>query len=75
MNDSAAVHPQELLQARKSFPPPVVVDVRRHDAFARDPVMVAGAIRGDPHDVETWSASLEPWRRVVVYCTHGHSVG
>jgi len=36
--------------------------------------VIAGAIRRLPEAVDTWSATVEPWRPVVVYCVRGHEV-
>ena len=59
--------------ASTSLPPPAIIDVRRAAAFARDPWMIAGAVRRLP-DLEAWQVTLEPWRTVVVYCAHGGEV-
>jgi rhodanese-related sulfurtransferase len=53
---------------------PIVIDVRRKDAFDADRTLLAGAIRRLPDDVESWGASLPKGRPVVVYCVHGHEV-
>lgn len=54
---------------------PVVVDVRRATAFARDPQVIAGALRRLPDEVADWQAALPAGRRVLVYCAFGHHVG
>ena len=59
--------------ASTSLSPPAIIDVRRAAAFARDPWMIAGAVRRLP-DLEAWQAVLEPWRTIVVYCVHGGDV-
>jgi len=56
------------------FPPITLIDVRRQDAFARDPVVIPGALRRLPEALAEWVADVEPWRPVVVYCVHGHDV-
>jgi len=59
---------------RAAYPPPQVLDVRRAPAFESDPVLIPGAVRCAPEDVEGRAASLEPWRPVVAVCVHGHEV-
>ena len=75
--DAAAtdpISPSELKVSLGAHPPPTLIDVRRPEAFARDPVMIAQAERREPDAVDAWSRELEPWREVVVYCVHGHEV-
>ena len=70
----AFVHPatlREMLAARAAL---TLVDVRRDAAFARDPVVIPGALRRRPEDVAMWGRALPTWRSVVVYCVHGHEV-
>jgi rhodanese-related sulfurtransferase len=68
------ISPQELQKLRRGFPPPIVIDVRRVSDFADDPVVIPGAIRQLPETVAAWSRDLEPWRRIVACCAHGHDV-
>jgi rhodanese-related sulfurtransferase len=70
----AAITPTELSQRLAAFPPPTLVDVRREAAFEQDSSVIRGALRRLPEAVEAWSAVLEPWRPVVVYCVRGHEV-
>ena len=53
---------------------PLVVDVRKPDAFAADPRMIAGALRRTPDAVDAWATGLRSGRSVVAYCVHGHHV-
>jgi rhodanese-related sulfurtransferase len=75
MTLDAAIKPLELQQRLASFPPPVLIDVRRPQAFVDDPTVIPGALRRLPDDVDAWADALEPWRDVVVYCVRGHEVG
>jgi rhodanese-related sulfurtransferase len=54
--------------------PPIVIDVRRRPAFLEATTLLAGALRRDPAQLETWAKSLPPADEVVVYCVHGHEV-
>jgi rhodanese-related sulfurtransferase len=53
---------------------PLVIDVRRAAAFDADNVMLVGAIRRAPEEVDRWRRDLPPGRSVVAYCVHGHEV-
>jgi len=53
---------------------PLIVDVRRPDAFAADPRLIAGALRRPPDTVDAWVTGLRSGRLVVAYCVHGHEV-
>jgi rhodanese-related sulfurtransferase len=53
---------------------PLVLDVRRQDAFETDGRLIIGASRRIPEDVERWQHELPPGRPVVAYCVHGHEV-
>ncbi len=75
MSAPHAVTAHSLSQSLTQFPPPIVVDVRLAESFARDPQMIPGALRRTPDALEAFSREMEPWRAVVVYCVHGHDVG
>lgn len=75
MTTPQAVSPSDLQLLLAGFPPPTLVDVRRAEAFTRDPRVIPGALRRLPETVSAWAGELDPWRRVVVYCVHGHEVG
>lgn len=51
---------------------PLVVDARRPEDYAADPVLVAGAVRAEGEAVNAIAA---PGRAVVVYCVKGAQVG
>jgi len=53
---------------------PLVIDVRKTEAFCAEPVTIPGAIRRDPGALADWSRALPRGRPVVVYCVHGHEV-
>jgi rhodanese-related sulfurtransferase len=53
---------------------PLVLDVRRDDAFTKDANLIIGAVRRSPNDIERWSKELIAGRAVVGYCAHGHEV-
>ena len=53
---------------------PLLVDVRRHEAFSADMRMIAGATWRDPFAIDGWLKFLPRHREVVVYCVHGHEI-
>ena len=53
---------------------PVLLDVRREEAFSQDSGLIIGALRRSPGDVDRWSRDLIAGRPVVAYCVHGHEV-
>ena len=71
------VHPftvAELQAGLASATPPLVLDVRRAPTFQQADELIAGAVWRDPERIDEWSEDLDPARRVVVYCVHGHQV-
>jgi rhodanese-related sulfurtransferase len=53
---------------------PVIVDVRREQAFHASQTRVAGAIWRNHLAACDWSRDLPAGRPMVVYCAHGHNV-
>lgn len=53
---------------------PLVIDVRRAQAFDADTVVIASAIWRDPFAVGDWIKFLPRQSQIVVYCVHGHEI-
>jgi rhodanese-related sulfurtransferase len=53
---------------------PLLVDVRRAEAFDADSVVIASAIWRNPFAVDEWLKFMPRHRDVVVYCVHGHEI-
>jgi len=53
---------------------PIVIDVRRRQAFVESDGMLSGALRRDPEQVRAWAKTLPSANAVVVYCVRGHEV-
>ena len=53
---------------------PLLIDVRRAQAFDADTVMIAGATWRDPFATDDWIKFLPRDRDIVVYCVHGHEI-
>ena len=64
----------EVSAALGSDSPPIMIDVRRREAFLKDTKTAAGALRRDPERVSSWAPELPAAGKVVVFCVHGHQV-
>jgi rhodanese-related sulfurtransferase len=49
---------------------PFVIDVRRTTECERSPVLIPGAVRGDPEQIASWSSSLPRTRSIVTFGAH-----
>lgn len=64
----------QLSEVLSSATPPLVIDVRRREAFLKDNKTLAGALRRDPERVGAWARELPAAEKIVVSCVHGHEV-
>jgi rhodanese-related sulfurtransferase len=53
---------------------PLLLDVRKAEAFGADDRQIVGAAYRAPQDVMRWQSALSAGRAVVAYCVHGHEV-
>ena len=65
---------QLLLKRLTAVDAPLLVDVRKAQAFADSQYLLPGALRRDPMLLERWAPDLPAAPAVVVYCVHGHEV-
>ena len=72
--DGPSISSQELYARLGTAVAPVLVDVRRAEAFGADDAVIIGAVHRPPESVADWRAGLPKNREVVVYCVHGHDV-
>ena len=72
--DGPKISPQQLYVRLGTSAAPLVVDVRRAEAFGAEDTMIIGAVRRTPEDVATWRAKLPKDHDVAVYCVHGKEV-
>ena len=70
----AAINSSELQSALAGEHSPLVIDVRKNDAFRATCDLMAGALRRNPELVISWAKEIPPASAVVVYCVHGHAV-
>src|SRR5262247_2556263 len=69
-----SVSSSELYAVLGTASAPVLLDVRREEAFSKDNGLIIGAFHRSPEEVEPWSRYLAPDHPVVAYCVHGHEV-
>ncbi len=75
---NAAVHsrtPAELAAQLGTRDAPLLIDVRKNDAFAASQYTLPGALRRDPLQLDAWAGTLPAASSVLVYCVHGLEVG
>jgi rhodanese-related sulfurtransferase len=70
-NDTRFITVEELRSKLSGPDAPLVIDVRRREAFLESTRIVAGAVRRDPERIAAWAASLPRAASIVVYCVHG----
>jgi rhodanese-related sulfurtransferase len=69
-----SVSPDDLYARLGTAAAPLLIDVRRDEAFAADDRLIIGSTRRTPEDVASWRNALPAGRSVVAYCVHGHEV-
>jgi rhodanese-related sulfurtransferase len=74
MDEALPISPLDLYAQLGTAAAPVLIDVRRRDAFGADDRMIVGASHHSPDEVERWLNELPADRPVVAYCVHGHEV-
>jgi rhodanese-related sulfurtransferase len=74
MDEAQPISPHDLYARLGTAGAPVLVDVRRDEAFGGDDRMIVGAIRRRPEDADRWQGEMKRGRPVVAYCVHGHEV-
>jgi rhodanese-related sulfurtransferase len=72
MDGAPSISPHDLYARLGTASAPLLLDVRREEAFGADGRLIIGAIHRAPEDVERWQAEVP--RSVVAYCVHGHEV-
>jgi rhodanese-related sulfurtransferase len=66
--------PADLATQLRASDGPLLIDVRKNEAFIASDHTLPGALRRDPLQLETWAGSLPAATAVLVYCVHGHEV-
>ena len=68
------VSPEDLYARLGTANAPLLIDVRRREAFDSGQLLIIGAARRLPDDVPKWRNALPTGRPIVAYCVHGHEV-
>jgi len=68
------ISPDDLYASLGTANAPLLIDVRRAQAFEADDRQIIGSTWRLPEDVSSWLKALPRGRRVVAYCVHGHEV-
>ena len=75
MDDSPlSLEPKDLTGLMAAGRSPVILDVRKLEAYEASDVVIATAVWRDPISAHEWSDTLNDSRGVVVYCIHGHQI-
>ncbi len=53
---------------------PLIIDVRKNEAFHQSAFTLPRVLRREPADVGVWANDLPKAHAVLVYCVHGHEV-
>jgi rhodanese-related sulfurtransferase len=69
-----SISSQQLYQHLGTASAPILVDVRRQDAFSSDDRLIIGALYRPPEEVERWRKEFSASRPIVAYCSHGREV-
>jgi len=69
-----SVSPHDLYACLGTAAAPLLLDVRREDAFGADDRLIIGAVHHAPEDIERWQKDIPPACAVVAYCLHGEQV-
>ena len=68
------VSPEDLYARLGTAKAPLLIDVRRREAFDSNQLLIMGAARRLPDDVSKWQSALPAGTSIVAYCVHGHEV-
>ena len=68
------ISPEDLYARQGTAKAPLLIDVRRREAFDSGQLLIIGAARRLPDDVSKWRNALPAGRPMVAYCVHGHEV-
>jgi rhodanese-related sulfurtransferase len=69
-----SISSQQLYERLGTASAPILVDVRRQDAFGNDDRLIIGALYRSPQEVERWRSEFSASRPIIAYCSHGREV-
>lgn len=74
LSASYSISPQLLWKEVATPQAPLIIDVRRHEAYAESPHFIPGSAWRDAHAVRQWAADLDSAKPVVAACKAGHEM-
>jgi len=74
LSPSYAISPKDLWNAMATQDAPLIVDVRRRDAYAQSAQLLPGARWRDAADTAQWAGEFDRARPIVVACKAGHEM-
>jgi rhodanese-related sulfurtransferase len=74
LSPSYAISPNDLWDTLAAHDAPLIVDVRRHEAYAQSPQLLPGALWRDAKAATQWAAEFQRGRPLVVACKAGHEM-
>jgi rhodanese-related sulfurtransferase len=69
-----AISPKDLWNVVATHDAPLIIDVRRRDAYAHSPQLLPGALWRDAADAAQWAGELDRARPIAVACKAGHEM-
>jgi rhodanese-related sulfurtransferase len=69
-----SVSPGDLYAHLGTAAAPMLIDVRRQEAFDADDRLIIGAIHRTPEEIDNWSRQASLAGPIVAYCSHGREV-
>jgi rhodanese-related sulfurtransferase len=74
LSPSYAISPKDLWNAIATHDAPLIVDVRRHEAYAQSPQLLPAALWRDAAAASQWSNEFDRAQPIVVACKAGHEM-
>ena len=74
LSASYSISAQSLWNSIATLHAPLIIDVRRRDAYETSPHLLPGAVWRDAHAVRQWAADLDRAKPIAVACKAGHEM-
>lgn len=74
LSASYSISPRDLWNAIATPDAPLVIDVRRHEAYAQSAQLLPGALWRDAAKTAHWSADIDRARSLTIACKAGHEM-
>jgi rhodanese-related sulfurtransferase len=74
LSPSYSISPKDLWNAIATHHAPLIIDVRRHDAYAQSPQLLPGALWRGAQAIAEWSSEIDRSHPIAVACKAGHEL-